>query len=276
MTYSISEKKELVKNTESINKISEYPLIEEILSEDLLLVERDGEYYSLKANSLGRPGKYHKYGEASYDAVKTNEEKFIAILALSSINPKYKLIGDTLAYLIDEENQIYVDALHDLSYYIYGNEYYSSAAEDSKLFYEWGGLDVNTGIQDAAVGAGMLNTLQLIIMATEGQITPSEEGYPLIWEKIIERANMDSSGFWFVPSLNEAKLIYENRSNLYNLEGVYWTSTECEPNTGGDPFINYNYAYAFNSSADAWNTGGINLPYKKDHSVKTRLCCQIS
>ena len=125
------------------------------------------------------------------------------------------------------EHPIFVDKNHDLCYYFTGSDYVNDNDYiNNKWGYEWGGYEISTGITDTDIGTGLNNTNSLISMNLEVY----NEGWEVIWNKISEFRTQKDSNKWFLPSLSELSLIYNNRSSLSNLSLTshfyYWSSSE--------------------------------------------------
>ena len=161
---------------------------------------------------------------------------------------------------------IFVDKNHDLSYYISGSDYKDEADKtnednpcinlESKYGYEWGGYQTTTGITSQEIGSGLSNTNSLIGL----NLSPHTEGWRVVWD-MVSQFRSSHSDKWFVPTVNELKEVYNQRSYLNNLSTstnyCYWVSSE------------------FNSS-NAWffyfNNGSRTITYKDVHSRRARLC----
>ena len=130
---------------------------------------------------------------------------------------------------------IFVDKNHDLSYYITGSDYVNEKNEneyegdcinlEAKYGYEWGGYGTSTSITSQSIGDGLSNTNSLI----SKNLQPNTSGWRVLWDMVEEFRNSHSND-WFVPSLNELKEVYNQRSYLENLSTstnpYYWTSSE--------------------------------------------------
>lgn len=153
-------------------------------------------------------------------------------------------VGDTITldgiesliiYKADTEQEwgqyIVTDKNHDLCYYFLGDDFVNDSDwENNKWGYEWGGEGVTTNIVDTAVGTGLSNTNSLIPM----NLGAYNEGWEVVWDKIAEFRTQVNSNKWFLPSLDELDLIYDNRNSLSNLSLLslssnytfYWSSSE--------------------------------------------------
>lgn len=160
---------------------------------------------------------------------------------------------------------IFVDKNHDLSYYIYENDWKNSINYNifpGTFGYEWGGYGTETGITATDIGAGLPNTNSLIAK----NLQPQTEGGYVVWDKIKEFRESHSDN-WFLPSKDELNLIYEAiyeaRLNLNNFSSsialYYWSSSE-------------------RSSTSVWchtfYDGSQHGLGKHDQSTRTRLCVQ--
>ena len=167
-----------------------------------------------------------------------------------------------------------VDKNHDLLYYTDGQNAVDSTlnAEDSstisnahKYGWEWGGYEdhLYESAGNEEIGYGLNNTDNLILL----NLFSNTNGWPLLWNKVIEFREQINSNKWFVPSKDEIYKIFENYKNCllniidyntgYNTNSSYWTSTE----------DNWVYAYALRFKDGAY-TG---TP-KDRHNVRVRLC----
>lgn len=156
---------------------------------------------------------------------------------------------------------IFVDKNHDLSYYIYENDWKNSINYNvfpGTFGYEWGGYGIETGTTAADIGTGLSNTNFLIEM----DLQPKIEGWYVVWDKIKEFRTFHSNN-WFLPSKDELSLIYKARLNLNNLSSsidpYYWSSSE-------------------RSSTSVWchtfYDGSQLGSGKLDRNTRTRLCVQ--
>ena len=123
---------------------------------------------------------------------------------------------------------ICVDKNHDLSYYIRGvDNVNSGSTSDSSTtpFPEWGGYGIDTGMISSYRGDGLSNTNSLISM----NLQPNTAGWSVLWDWV-EQFRLSHSNDWFVPTIQELKEIYNQRSYLENLSTstnpYYWTSSE--------------------------------------------------
>lgn len=177
-----------------------------------------------------------------------------------------------------------VDKNHDLCWYVTGSDYVDS--EDSGVSeptygYQWQGTDrltgggSATGIQDTAIGTGLTNTNSLIEMdLPSGVVVDGANQYTwtTVWDVLVQ-FRQSHSNRWFVPSKDEADLIFNNRSSLENLSTsrtvsipvAYWTSTEYESNPEYQAWM---------CEMRIW-TGLGNTP-KNAMNVRTRLCVQFN
>lgn len=177
-----------------------------------------------------------------------------------------------------------VDKNHDLCWYVTGSDYVDS--EDSGVSeptygYQWQGTDrltgggSATGIQDTAIGTGLTNTNSLIEMdLPPGVVVDGANQYTwtTVWDVLVQ-FRQSHSNRWFVPSKDEADLIFNNRSSLENLSTsrtvsipvAYWTSTEYESNPEYQAWM---------CEMRIW-TGLGNTP-KNAMNVRTRLCVQFN
>ena len=157
---------------------------------------------------------------------------------------------------------LFVDKSHDLSYYITGSDYVDSNDYNTApgtFGYEWGGYGTSQGMTSSsyqAIGSGLSNTNTLI----SKNLTPNTSGWRIVWD-MVEEFRSSYSNDWFVPSLNELKEVYNQRSYLENLSTssnpYYWTSSEDDSD----------FAYLVNFS-----TGGSSGSRKYNHFGRSRLC----
>lgn len=154
---------------------------------------------------------------------------------------------------------LFVDKNHDLSYYISGSDYVDSDDYNQSpgtFGYEWGGISISTDINSQTIGDGLSNTNSLI----SKNLTPYTSGWRVLWD-MVEQFRSSHSNDWFVPTLNELKEVYNQRSYLENLSistnPFYWSSSEL----GSD-----NACYVLFSS------GYSNYRPKNLHYFRSRLC----
>lgn len=155
---------------------------------------------------------------------------------------------------------LFVDRDHDLCYYITGKDYVNSMGgldASTTPFPEWGGeYKTSTNIRSQVIGDGLSNTNSLISM----NLSPDASGWPLLWDWVEEFKSTHSNG-WFVPTRNELKEVYNQRSYLENLSistnSNYWSSSEYDSNDAY--FINFNSGNEYASNKNVIN-------------VRSRLC----
>lgn len=154
---------------------------------------------------------------------------------------------------------VLVDKNHDLSYYITGSDYVDNddtTTSPGTFGYEWGGLNRETDITSRMIGDGLSNTNSLI----SKNLRPNTSGWRVVWD-MVSQFRSSHSDRWFVPTVNELKEVYNQRSYLNNLSistnKSYWCSTE-NSNTSA-------YFVLFDS-------GISNYHFKSNHSSRTRLC----
>lgn len=179
-------------------------------------------------------------------------------------------VGDTVildgieCVCICDNPYLFVDKNHDLSYYVKGSDYVNSGDYDQSpgtYGYEWGGyeIEIETGIQDTSVGAGLSNTNALIGMNLQSDTLD----WWVVWDKVNE-FRQSHSDKWFVPSKDELYLVYLQRGKLNNLSSTlegycyYWSSSERSPG--------FAYGYLFT------NVGFSDRFNKNIHYLRTRLC----
>ena len=154
---------------------------------------------------------------------------------------------------------LFVDKSHDLSYYIKGSDYVNSDDYNQSpgtFGYEWGGYGTLTGITSESIEDGLSNTNSLI----SKNLTPYTSGWRLLWN-MVEEFRSNHSGDWFVPSVNELKEVYNQRSYLENLSTStlpdYWTSSEHG---------------STNAHGVRFSTGTAGSYSKLSHYKRSRLC----
>lgn len=249
MNYNISETKNLINV-----KLSDFPTIDSFNNSDLILVEREGQFYNSTFSKLAQAVQSWK--PAVGDTTSVDGIDVLIIAALKD--------GTWISDIGTEGTQyIAVDKNHDLSYYVKGSDYVDS--NDYNQFpgtfgYEWGGYNTETGIQDTAVGTGLTNTNALIGMNLQPS---SSSGWWVVWGKLNE-FRQSHSNKWFVPSKDELNLVYENRLNLSNLSlniySNYWSSSEYT---------------ASNSYLQSSHDGDQFSRIKSSHYTRVRLCCLL-
>ena len=154
---------------------------------------------------------------------------------------------------------ILADKNHDLCYYITGNDYVNSTKYNispGTFGYEWGGYGTDTGITSLGIGDGLSNTNSLISM----NLQPDTSGWRVVWD-MIEQFRSVYSDKWFVPTVNELKEVYNQRSYLENLSTSINTSYWCS--SGYDNTLAY--VVLFDNGSSATTT-------KRYHSERARLC----
>lgn len=248
MNYNISETKNLINV-----KLSDFPTIDSFNNSDLILIEREGQFYNSTFSKLAQAVQSWK--PAVGDTTSVDGIDVLIIAALKD--------GTWISDIGTEGTQyIAVDKNHDLSYYAKGSDYVDSSDYDQApgtFGYEWGGYGTKIGITAFEIGTGITNTNALIEM----NLQPNTSGWWVVWDKV-QDFRQSHSDKWFVPSLDELNLVYENRSSLSNLSlntnVWYWSSSEC-------------------SAADAWllyfNIGQQYFNYKDTRSTRVRLCCLL-
>ena len=154
---------------------------------------------------------------------------------------------------------LFVDKSHDLSYYITGSDYVDSNDYNTSpgtFGYEWGDFRISTSITSQSIGDGLSNTNSLI----SKNLRPYTPGWRVLWD-MVEQFRSSHSNDWFVPSLNELKEVYNQRSYLENLSTstnyYYWSSSESDSHNAYGIFFN---------SGDSRNNG------KNLHYRRSRLC----
>lgn len=249
MNYNISETKNLINV-----KLSDFPAIDSFNSSDLILVEREGQFYNSTFSKLAQAIQSWKLVVGDTTSVDGIDVLIIAALKDGT------WVSDTGT---EGTQYIAVDKNHDLSYYVKGSDYVDSnnfTQSPGTFGYEWGGYyNVTTGIADTAIGTGLNNTNQLI----SENLQPDTSGWWVVWDKV-EEFKQGHSDKWFVPSKDELNLVYENRANLVNLsltaQPSYWSSSEISSERA--------WIHSFTSGSPA---RGI----KCGHSLRTRLCCLL-
>lgn len=155
-----------------------------------------------------------------------------------------------------------VDRNHSLSYHTDGHEAFDDVP-DYTCRYEWGGLNVTTGVTAQGVGDGLTNTNTLISLNLQGDHASS--GYRVTWERLTVFRNTHGV-HWFVPSADESELIYEHRDELSNLlepaGGTVRIWTSCE-------------STAQNAKARNVTNGSLQDNYKAGFNP-VRLCVQFN
>lgn len=251
MNYNISDTKNLI----GVKKISDFPAIDSINNSDLILIEREGQFYNSTFSKLAQAIQSWKLVVGDTTSVDG-----IDVLIIAALKD-----GTWVSDIGTEGTQyIAVDKNHDLIYYVKGNDYVNGASDYDQYGYEWGGFKTETSIQDTAIGTGLTNTNSLIGM----NLQPYFEGNRVVWSGVTE-FRQSHSDKWFVPSKDELNLIYQNRvsfSNLSTVYGVtYWSSSE--------------YPTSTNSGRQAWrqylNTGKQEYGNKNLYSMRVRLCCLL-
>lgn len=203
-------------------------------------------------------------------------DEFIEDSALDRVQvlpkPPEFSVGDTVTvngveslvfYKADSEQEwgryIIVDKIHDIAFYTVGLDLVdvNIPSEEHQYSYEWGGYQTDTGVVDQSIGSGLTNTNTLISM----NLQPNTEGWPVVWNKVVEARQTLEDDKWFVPSLEELNLLYNNRSSLQNISYItdydYWSSSE----------KSNQYAYRVRFNGDTKNYIG-----KFNRYVRVRLC----
>lgn len=246
MNYNISETKNLINV-----KLSDFPAIDSFNNSDLILVEREGQFYNSTFSKLAQAMQSWKLLVGNTTSVDG-----IDVLIIATLKD-----GTWVSDIGAEGTQyIAVDKNHDLSFYVKGSDYVDSGESGPSpgtFGYEWGGYGVETGIQDTSIGAGLNNTNQLISKSLQ----PNTSGWWVVWDKVNE-FRQSHSDKWFVPSKDELNLIYENKSNLsnssLNKNPYYWSSSELS--------ASFSWTQYFNS-------GNQNNILKDTRNFRVRLCC---
>ena len=255
MNYNISETKNLVDV-----KLSDFPAIDSFNNSDLILIEREGQFYNSTFSKLAQAVQSYVPPKIVGDTINVDGIDALIIAALKD--------GTWVSDIGTKGTQyIAVDKNHDLSYYAKGSDYVDSDDFDQSpgtFGYEWGGYNTETGIQDTAIGTGLNSTNQLI----SKNLQPDTSSWYVVWDKV-EEFRQSHSDKWFVPSKDELNLVYENKANLTNLSTIsgysyYWSSSE-------------------NSSTFAWRqyfsqdifSGQQGFCAKTTHGTRVRLCCLL-
>ena len=127
--------------------------------------------------------------------------------------------------------------------------------------YEWGGVNITTGVTNTEVGMGLNNTNQLI----SKNLRPETSGWWVVWDKV-QDFRQSHSDKWFVPSKDELNLVYEQKANLSNISTLkgcdfYWSSSEAASN-----IARYQ---VFNSGSQSFYAKHLNF-------LRVRLCVQFT
>ena len=252
MNYNISDTKNLIDV-----KLSDFPTIDSFNNNDLILVEREGQFYNSTFSKLAQAVQNYVPPKVVGDTTSVDGIDVLIIAALKD--------GTWVSDIGAEGTQcIAVDKNHDLSYYVKGSDYVDSNDYETSpgtFGYEWGGYNTETGITNTEVGTGLANTNALIEM----NLQPRTSGWWVVWDKV-EEFRQSHSDKWFVPSKDELNLIYQQISNLNNISTsssgypYYWSSSE-------------------RSSHFAWFqsfiSGNQDYDLKLNHYYRVRLCCLL-
>ena len=178
--------------------------------------------------------------------------------------------SDSILYNLPHTGQspIFVDKNHDLSYYICGSDYYNEDEDSTninsgrKYGFEWGSYQTEVLINNQDIGMGLYNTNALMTM----DLKPTTSNWTTIWEAVKQFRETYSPN-WFVPTIEELRLIYSYKSNLVNIStqspnDKYWyfSSSEKNPNT---------------ARGIRMDIGEDNDAYKMRHGGRVRLCVTL-
>lgn len=253
MNYNISETKNLINV-----KLSDFPTIDSFNDSDLILVEREGQFYNSTFSKLAQAVQSYVPPKIVGDTINVDGIDVLIIAALKD--------GTWVSDIGTEGTQcIAVDKNHDLPYYIKGDDYvdandFNDYNQSPGTFgYEWGGYNTETGITATAIGSGLANTNALIGM----NLQPNTSGWWVVWDKV-EEFRQSHSDNWFVPSKDELNLVYQQKANLSNISTIsgysyYWSSSE----------------YSVNARYQCLSSGSQNSINKNKHYYRTRLCCLL-
>lgn len=253
MNYNISETKNLINV-----KLSDFPTIDSFNNNDLILIEREGQFYNSTFSKLAQAVQSFVPPKIVGDTISVDGIDVLIIAALKD--------GTWVSDIGAEGTQcIAVDKNHDLSYYVVGDDYVNSddyGVAPGTFGYEWGGYDTVTGIQDTDVGTGLSNTNALIGMGFK----PETEGWYVVWDKV-EEFRQDHSDKWFVPSKYELDLIFKQIASLVNVttsgsSDIYTSSSESDVRT------NYRWCQDFGNGSEFTDS-------KKSRDIRARLCCLL-
>ena len=258
MNYNISETKNLINV-----KLSDFPTIDSFNNNDLILVEREGQFYNSTFSKLAQAVQSYVPPKIVGDTINVDGIDVLIIAALKD--------GTWVSDIGAEGDVVIgVDKNHDLCYYLEGDDFANVELNSStglgevkpKYGYEWGGYGIETRIQDRGIGTGLANTDALIEM----KLQPNTADWPVLWDKVKEFRETHSDK-WFVPSERELDLlVYPQKANLVNISGAtstyYWSSSE------NPDVIDMAWAQKFsNRTVSRWN--------KDCHSNRVRLCCLL-
>lgn len=189
-----------------------------------------------------------------------------------------KIIDGVECFLLNKDPVIYADLNHDLSYYFEGSDFQNQNINNIvpekndfvKCGYEWGKFLQNHIIDlPSEVGKGLENTNFMI----ENYSSKLEKTNWNSLFKKIEEFRQSHSNKWFLPSIDELKLLYKNKNNLKGLttserliySPYYWSSTIVN---------NEVYFMYFNDNILKYGDGA----YKgkgTSRLVRTRLCVAL-
>lgn len=176
-------------------------------------------------------------------------------------------------YMQDWGSYLFVDKNHDISYYLEGSDFVDEYDEshscvnlEAQYGYKWRNDISQTHLSSQEIGAGLFNTNSLIDLVSETE----SENWPVLWHKVKEFRSTHSND-WFVPSLDELRLIdnrYKSYNNINNLSlnngNTYWSSSETEDNMAHGVWA---YAYYLGSNmASPFNA------LNKSVKARARLC----
>ena len=259
MNYNISDTKNLI----DVKKISDFPTIDSFNNNDLILIEREGQFYNSTFSKLAQAVQSYVPPKIVGNTISVDGIDVLIIAALKD--------GTWVSDIGIEGTQcIAVDKNHDLCYYLEGDDFanvelnYSTGLGEGKpkYGYEWGGYMIETRIQDRDIGTGLSNTNALIGM----NLQPETANWPVLWDKVKEFRETHSDK-WFVPSERELYLlVYQQKANLSNLSLntslYYWSSSE--------NLDRYDFAWC-----QKFTDGTVSRNAKDYHSYRVRLCCLL-
>jgi hypothetical protein len=124
-----------------------------------------------------------------------------------------------------------------------------AATEEQSTSIQWGGYGISTGAIGTEIGTGKSNTTKIIQTLGAGNYAA----------KLCDDLVLNGYNDWFLPSIDELNILYQNRNLIEGFTGgIYWSSSE---------FQEYNTNTAWGQN---FSTYGGRIIADKNHTYKVR------
>ena len=117
---------------------------------------------------------------------------------------------------------VYQYVFYDKGYYSDGWRYLEACPFEIKKT-KWGASNIFTGLTSNSFGSGLKNTRSLYEYLGEVDYYSQTSGYSA---KLAKNAYFGGKADWYIPSVEEMKLLSSTYKNLFSWFTDYWTSTE--------------------------------------------------